>query len=419
MESFPELYRDAIMITRKLGIRYLWIDSLCILQDCKDDWLKEAAKMGDIYRYSFLTLSALSSLNCHHGMLGRRDGVAPMGTQISNNANSLEKSREQVFRAAPLCQRAWALQERILSPRLLYYSEGEMFWECLVHTAREGNYRVVPRKGAPYRYDSFEFPQVRYQLITPLDENPSFPVSPPSDWQIIVSEYSRCRLTYRSDKLPALSGLATMYQRNTGYTYASGIWIENLVYELLWFCPIEQNYQHQSLEAASGILPEPSWSWISTDLAVRFKTLGNMLKPSTTDFEFIQVDEADLATSDDVPSVLTIKAHFYRITIQAQSGSRTCCILDSSGVENLGSGILDAIEEHPHSPPSYAAVLIRRKLARDPFYEVFDVTRHMTYFVIVVPALHGTGEERWRRIGLGWTAQDMPFTPEVSLIRLV
>lgn len=419
MDSFPELYRDAITITRKLGIQYLWIDSLCILQDCKDDWSKEAAKMGDIYRYSFLTLYALSSPDCHHGLLVRRDGIASVETRSLTYANTLEKTREQVFRTAPLCQRAWALQERLLSPRLLYYSDGEMFWECLAHTASEGNHRIIPHKATPYRYESYECPQVRNQLVRPLDKIPSFPVSSPSDWQIIVSEYSRCRLTYRTDKLPALSGLASMYQRNTGYTYAAGMWLENLAYELLWFCPIEQDYQPQNLETDDCTPSEPSWSWISTNLAVRFKSLGNMTKPSATDFEFVQINGTYSATDDNVLSDLTIKANLYRIYVQSQPRSRRCNMLDSSGVESFGSGILDAIEEHPCGTRSCAAVLIRRKLMRDPMYEILDTTRHMTYFVIVVPAPQTAGEESWRRIGLAWTTQDISPAPEMSLVRLV
>jgi hypothetical protein len=120
--------------------------------------------MGDIYRLSYLTLYALSSPDCGHGMLVQRHDLASAETPSLNNAHSLEKTRAHVFRTAPLFQRAWALQERLLSPRLLYYSDGETFWECLAHTAREGNHRIIPHKPTPYRYESYECPQVRIQL---------------------------------------------------------------------------------------------------------------------------------------------------------------------------------------------------------------------------------------------------------------
>jgi hypothetical protein len=354
-------------------------------------------------------------------MLVQRHERPSVVTESTINTESVEKTRGDVFRAAPLCQRAWALQERLLSPRLLFYSDEEMFWECLVHAKREGNHRVTPHAPNLYRYESYECAPLKLQLIRPLDDNPSFPISSPSDWQIIVSEYSRCCLTYRSDKLPALSGLANMFQRNTGYTYAAGMWIENLASELLWFCPIEQNYQHQDLETDSGTPLEPSWSWTSTDLAVRFKSLGNMTKPSMKEFQFIRIDKPDTSTDDQINStcMLTVKSDFYQVSIQNEPGSRRCIILDSSGLDRFGSGILDAIEEHPGGPRSAAAIIVRRKLKRDPMYEVFDTARHMTYFLLVVPARQVAGKECWRRIGLGWTNQGIMTAPEMSLICLV
>jgi hypothetical protein len=418
MASFPELYRDAVIITRKLGIQYLWIDSLCILQDCKDDWSREAAKMGDIYRLSYLTLYALSSPDCGHGMLGQRHGLASAEMPSLNNANSLEKTRAHVFRTAPLCQRAWALQERLLSPRLLYYSDGETFWECLVHTAREGNHRIIPHKPTPYRYESYECPQVRIQLVKPLEDNPSFPVSIPSDWQIIVSEYSRCRLTYRSDKLPALSGLASMYRRNTGYTYVAGMWTENLADELLWFCPLEQDYQPQNVEGKSTLVSEPSWSWISTDLAVRFKALGNTTGKWMTDFELIQLTGTDQAADDDIPYVLTIRAYFYRVSLQISRASRSCILLDGTGCEKLGRGVLDVPGGLSIVPRSCAAIVVRRKLQIGQ-RSMFQPLPYMTYLLLVVPAPDAQGEERWRRIGLAWTTRSLTSAPEKSLIRLV
>jgi len=419
MESFPELYRDAVQVTRRLGIQYLWIDSLCILQDCKDDWSEEAAKMGDIYRHSYLTLYALSSPDCHHGMLVPRDGaLVAAAAHGTINSNNHERTKESVFQTAPLYKRAWALQERLLSPRLLYYSDGEMFWECLAHTAREGNHRTAMRKATPYRYESFECPQVRDPLVRPLDDNPSFPVSPPSDWQIIVSEYSRCRLTYRSDKLPALSGLASMFQRNTGYTYVAGMWIENLGYELLWYCPIEQDAEQQDPGTDDGALSNPSWSWISTDLAVRFKALGNMRDPC---FQFIQVERTDLGSKEnaDPAYVLTLQCEWYPVSIQSQSGSRQCMILDSSDRKSLANGILDASDKRSGGLRSGAAILLRTGLVRDMWYETFDTSRHMTYLLVIVPAPRTAGGECWRRIGLAWTAQDIHHVRNSSLIRLV
>jgi hypothetical protein len=137
MESFPVLYRDAITITRKLGIKYLWIDSLCILQDVKDGWSREAAKMGDIYRLSYLTIYALGAPNCYQQLLIERPLKSTSASSCLDDTRNDGRERGEIFKHSPLSQRAWAVQERLLSPRLLIYSKEEMLWECLACTARE------------------------------------------------------------------------------------------------------------------------------------------------------------------------------------------------------------------------------------------------------------------------------------------
>jgi hypothetical protein len=75
-DTLPKMFQDAVHITRRLNIKYLWIDSLCIVQDSEEDWAREAAQMGDIYRHAFLTIFALDSKNCHEGIFVQRSPVA-------------------------------------------------------------------------------------------------------------------------------------------------------------------------------------------------------------------------------------------------------------------------------------------------------------------------------------------------------
>ena len=72
VSSLPETFRDAIVITRRLGIRYLWIDYLCIIQDDPQDWEREASKMADVYRNSYLTISAAASADSSSGCFPAR-----------------------------------------------------------------------------------------------------------------------------------------------------------------------------------------------------------------------------------------------------------------------------------------------------------------------------------------------------------
>lgn len=422
MMSLPPLYRDAVAVTRRLGIRYLWIDSLCILQDSKTDWAEQASRMGDIYRMSYLTLYALESSNCHETMLVRRQPVVPLtpgdGTAQPKDLYG-ERRREHIFRTAPLCQRAWALQERLLSPRLLYYSHHELFWECLACTAREGSHRAAMYKPTPYRYESYQCPEVRKLLLYPQEENPVFPVSLPSDWQIIVSEYTRCHLTFPSDTLPAISGLATAFQKNTGYTYVAGLWQQDLVNGLLWFCPPEQDYSAVDREAHCD-LQRPSWSWIACQRAVQFKSLrdeGELARPRDAELEFVSA-EVELLGPDPmgeiISAALVVEAFFFDIRLESQAGSRNCSIYDSDG-EKFGNGVLDAIDSHPGVRRQCAAMYVRQKRQ-----DIFKHEKFTTYFLIVdAVANHGQEEEQWRRLGLAWSFRFIPTAPKKSVIQLV
>jgi hypothetical protein len=134
--SLPKTFRDAVTITRELQIRYVWIDSLCILQDeDKTDWKREATKMASVYGNSYITIAAAAAADSHWGCfsshsLFNRDPSSPVprlevppGTALSY-ANGLFAMRvatsyndvASIYSNSPLSQRAWVLQEMIFSP---------------------------------------------------------------------------------------------------------------------------------------------------------------------------------------------------------------------------------------------------------------------------------------------------------------
>ena len=134
-DELPLTFQDAVTTTRKLKIPYLWIDSLCIIQDSPSDWEKEAARMAIVYAGSVCTLSALGSKDSNGGFFRvaekKRDFVFRYDL-------SLGSQRIRVFPcepnswglSGPLMRRAWTLQERALSNRILHFSRNELLWEC-------------------------------------------------------------------------------------------------------------------------------------------------------------------------------------------------------------------------------------------------------------------------------------------------
>ena len=94
-DSLPQCYRDAILVTRSLGIGYLWIDSFCIMQDSKEDWAIESAKMGGIYPNAALVIIAAKSSRPDEGFLVRNDeGYSWSTFAVPGSHNSIKVRKE-------------------------------------------------------------------------------------------------------------------------------------------------------------------------------------------------------------------------------------------------------------------------------------------------------------------------------------
>ncbi len=149
-QELPKTFRDAVNIVRSLGLRHLWIDSLCIIQQDPDDWAAESAKMANVYHDAYLILGATSSPSDSLGFLGPRDlqdiVYLPLKTSASLCLQLLRPGSHRwtssngygpdPLVSEPLTARAWCLQERYLAMRCLQYGSQQMFWEC-------GNRRLV------------------------------------------------------------------------------------------------------------------------------------------------------------------------------------------------------------------------------------------------------------------------------------
>ena len=134
-EELPLTFQDAVTTSRKLKIPYLWIDSLCIIQYSTSDWEKEAGRMADIYRGSVCTLSALGSRNSNGGFFRvskkKSDLVLRYDLELAAQRIRVFPREPNIWELqGPLMDRAWTLQERELSRRNLYFSRGELLWEC-------------------------------------------------------------------------------------------------------------------------------------------------------------------------------------------------------------------------------------------------------------------------------------------------
>ncbi|KAF2843759.1 hypothetical protein M501DRAFT_985852 [Patellaria atrata CBS 101060] len=151
ISAMPQTFQDA---TRGLGLRYLWIDSLCIIQDDSMDWQLESVQMASIYRNAFLVISASNSSADTKGFLRQRDTgtiifEADDGEKFGldllppRRERPRQKVRYNPISGEPVKRRAWILQEQLLSRRTIIYSKRQIFWECLEFLKSEGSAEAI------------------------------------------------------------------------------------------------------------------------------------------------------------------------------------------------------------------------------------------------------------------------------------
>lgn len=370
--ELPRTFQDAIEITRKLGHRYLWIDSLCIVQDDEQDWAHEAGLMAKVYSHSLCTLSALSAKDSTQGLRlkplsgdcsvldlavptswssqsqplsypaaasgsGRGSGTGTDSEESETDTDDTDTDsshfpppRFRIFSSipelwhmiyygkntaqlcddiAPLRSRAWTLQERELSRRVIHFAEKQVLWECaeLKATAdrpwRHGDYCIRDPKwewdGWREIVEGFErlsIPEAdpnggSVQVPTAVAGSVTAAITPSSllsayqtekAWWDMVFDYSQRLLSNDTDKLAALSGMAQFFQHNhfPGDRYVAGLWSSRLEDELFW---VVEDWL--SAKRITGYVA-PSWSWASVtgrvsygpvDPVRRFKSMRKKL----------------------------------------------------------------------------------------------------------------------------------------------
>ena len=281
-EDLPKTFQDAVKVVRNLDASYLWIDALCIVQDSAEDWRRESAKMGMVYANSYCNLSATASRDGSGGLLGlqERNPAGLVQLMIRRPKDYFEKDyieehyyayNPQMFHMevndAPLNHRAWVLQERLLSPRNLHFGDRQLFWECRNMAACEMSPNGLPSK----MRDTDIKRKFATALKPPMQHNPSRSKAMIEElhryWGDLVQIYCNSNLTYSSDRLVAISGLASnfyaSFQSQGMFTtlsdhpaYLAGLWNHDLTSQLLWKVTQAQTRL---------VYTAPSWSWASIE----------------------------------------------------------------------------------------------------------------------------------------------------------
>lgn len=261
--ELPDTLLDAVSIVRRLGLHWIWVDSLCILQGDPEDWSRESSKMATVYGNAAFTISADLSDNANAGIIHPRTLLQShqFGRHEELCLQELPQEWESITRH-PLYRRGWAFQERMLSPRVLHVFRDQVAWECNKTLYREGHRGCEPRPDYHFAKNMFTKYFHHQRLLPPLD---SPETTKPDEielgarigaWNSMAQEISVRLFTYMSDRLPAVSGLASALEiSGLGY-YIAGVWQHNPFLSMAWHVRYPQE--------PPGAYRSPSWSWVWT-----------------------------------------------------------------------------------------------------------------------------------------------------------
>ncbi|KAL8358582.1 hypothetical protein RB598_003036 [Gaeumannomyces tritici] len=310
--DLPRNFQDALFITRELGGRYIWIDSLCIIQDSPQDWVHEASMMADIYLRAVLTICAGTSEGSTDGIFNQFSSFPPTEDNTASLASAKIQEYTYEMRLYPkssgddttvklipgydcrlyrdlgvkmgerfsdveelgtLSKRAWCLQEKVLSRRRLVYGRNRIYWQCTADAdctrgLPEGFEPVPPfSNGLLLKYLNSPDPGWRFKSDDEATNIRRKHLLTQGYYEM-VRDFSSRELSYEGDMLPAFSGIASTFHPVFGGVYLAGIWSTDITTGLCWYhSDAWEDFRPQEYRA-------PSWSWMAINSKAHFLAAG-------------------------------------------------------------------------------------------------------------------------------------------------
>lgn len=298
--KLPQIFNDIFEIVARMDISYVWIDSLCIMQDDPDDWNREASLMSQIYRNAYFTIAiSARSTHTHLGLFHHHNlsptlcerFYLPMNDESGREIVVMDAQNErETFWESPLLSRGWCFQERELSRRIIHYTGSQILWECRTLRASEAMPSGVgPDKSWPTALYSVQESNWPPRM---LDINLSRE-SVEHVWHRAVEDYSARHLTRDTDKLPAIAGLAaiTHAYKPAKCRYLAGLWEDEFVSGLAWARDFDIRGQYFWDRRYSEYVA-PTWSWASVKGPISYEKFAlQYVRP-----RYGRINEADEAS---------------------------------------------------------------------------------------------------------------------------
>jgi hypothetical protein len=445
-DFIPATIQDAIRVTRFLGLRYLWVDSFCILQDSESDKAAEISKIHVYFRDSYITIIAASAGSVSQGFLQQTPSYTfpvtklpyviddeTVGTisvvndddiyphYIDPDTGGMEQHQD------PTSTRAWCLEERVLSPRRLIFRVHALRYECHTTSININGSVVGAMDGDSLRY--VRYGGYRHPAQLPIFGDGLFKDTPERintivlNWHDLITTYTRRIVTRPKDKLLAFGGIAEHFrqlwtQLNVMTHYAAGVWTHQLVTDLLWERDVHDERGMQSLPA---LFRAPSWSWAAIDNGVVFE---------------LSEEQAEISVQCDVGScevILKEQSHPYGEVTAGMLVLTNCWVLhgfsykfdhdsreyrfkittkDGVEIEQISRDYANIIYdsfEHLEGYTDDIPILVSYLALVEPYEnEVIDGCSHIGLALVPtpLPAESQTGVMHYRRIGFVKMTED-------------
>jgi hypothetical protein len=409
VSSLPKTFRDAITVCRGLGIPYLWIDALCIIQDSEEDWVQEARNMGTVYKEAAVCISAVGSSDGSGGLFfpetrpGLPNGLShtlcrtklsfpPLATVADEESDTDAPDRpvyigvrHGVVVSGPLRTRAWVLQEEKLSRRQLEFTDSGLHWTCQTVHAHAANI-FGSAFGRNEFWDQFD---------VAVDEDGGFAGLFVHDeerqtydfwYRSVVEDYTRRGITYSSDRVVALAALTTQFDRALWLGIPddralrlerlAGLWSTDMPCGLLW-TPVNEDTVRVRPPAVPYL--GPSWSWMSVRGPVSYREAVQR-RPRDTANVCVEIVKAECAALDGTiysPTGFVSGELELRGKLRSFTYWRRCWKVDIPGVglvqfkedhdlavdddeTVLGVAAMDDLRDLPEDYKLFAVPLVRR-----------------------------------------------------------
>jgi hypothetical protein len=282
--QIPQVIRDAIEFVEKIAEKYLWVDTLCIVQDSESRHV-EIGRMNQIYRKAVCTLVALDAEDASGSLYGFRSNSRLVTSFARYNDLLIARKRPELaisFAASIYEQRAWTFQERFLSTRCLYFTREQVYFHCQSELWSEDRFEHFEQHA-----DFFgSYPPLKWPSQSLLSRDRADHLR---EYGRLVTHYTRRKLSFQSDRLDAFSGIANSYGKAWDWSFTFGIPLAILHLSLLWISSTRTNGR---IKDQRGKFISPSWSWAGWEDAVHYR-LATTHIPESFIIELASTDSQD------------------------------------------------------------------------------------------------------------------------------